>query len=72
MHKKKIVATGQGMHLEYHNINPKKEKASDCVYLTEDRICQNKDSYYYLGKCFVASDCPLKLKSTDGALHERD
>lgn len=46
--------------MEYHTVDKKKAKASNCIYLTEDRICKNKKSEYYLSKCFVASYCPLK------------
>ncbi len=56
---------GRNMHIEFHTVNPKKEKAADCVYLTTDRICQNKQSYYYLAKCFSASSCPLRMKEKD-------
>ena len=53
---------GCGMHIEYHTVNPKKEKAANCIYLTTNRTCRNKESLYYLEKCFVASCCPLKVK----------
>ncbi len=56
---------GWAMHLEFHNTDPKKKKASDCIYLTTDRICQNKNSVQYLAKCFIASDCPLKIREKD-------
>ena len=57
--------SGFNWHFEYHSVNPKKEKAADCIFLTTERTCQNKESYHYLAKCFVASDCPLRVKSKD-------
>ena len=57
--------SGFNWHFEYHTINRKKEKAADCAFLTVDRICQNNKSINYLSKCFVASDCPLKLKQEE-------
>lgn len=56
---------GSPMHIEYHNIDPKKEKAADCIYLTTDRICQNKESQWYLGKCFIARDCPCRVREKE-------
>ena len=55
------------MHIEFHNFNPKKEKAADCIYLTEARECQNKKSPHYLAKCFAASYCTFKVKAKDAA-----
>ena len=59
--------SGRAMHIEYHTVSPKKEKAANCIYLTTDRICQNKESVYYTQKCFAASYCPLKLKKNESA-----
>ena len=59
---------GRAMHIEYHTVNPKKRKAADCIYLTTDRVCQNKKSPCYLAKCFQASFCPLKVKEQDAAI----
>ena len=56
---------GRGMHIEFHNVNPKKTKAADCIYLTESRECQNKKSPHYLAKCFAASYCTFKVKEKD-------
>ena len=53
---------GRNMHIEFHNVNPKKSKAADCIYLTENRECQNKKSPHYLSKCFAASYCTFKVK----------
>ena len=56
---------GKNMHIEYHTVDPKKKKAADCIYLTTDRICRNKHSYYYLSKSFDASNCCLRVKEKD-------
>lgn len=56
--------SGFKWHVEYHTTDRKKEKAADCIYLTEDRICENKKSLQYQEKCFVASSCPLRVKET--------
>ena len=56
---------GRNMHIEFHNVNPKRGKAADCIYLTEDRVCQNKKSPHYLAKCFAASYCTFKVKEKD-------
>ena len=54
-----------GMHIEYHNVNPKKAKPSDCIYLDKDRICRCKECREYLSKCFIASYCPHKVKGAE-------
>lgn len=56
---------GPNMHLEFHTVNPRKGKASNCIYLTEDRECRNKKSPNYLAKCFAASYCTFKEKAKD-------
>lgn len=56
---------GKNMHLEFHTVKPKKKKAADCIYLTENRECQNKKSPDYLSKCFAASYCTFKVRSKD-------
>lgn len=56
---------GYGWHIEFHTTSPKKRKAADCIYLTTDRICQNKKSVQYLEKCFMASYCPLRVREKD-------
>lgn len=56
---------GRNMHIEFHNVNPKKAKAADCIYLTENRECQNKKSPHYLAKCFAASYCTFKVKENE-------
>ena len=63
--------SGYNWHFEYHTTDRKKEKAADCIYLTTDRICQNKKSIQYLGKCFIASDCPLRLRQAQANEIER-
>ena len=59
--------SGASMHEEFHTVNPKKEKAADCCYLDENRICNNKKSYYYWGKCFDASHCPHRIRERNTA-----
>lgn len=49
-------------HIEYHTINPHKEKAADCIYLNAERICRNKESPMYDRKCFVASCCSFRIR----------
>ena len=58
---------GQNMHLEYHTVNRKKEKPADCIYMTDNRECQCRECPYFLSKCFVASACRYRVKSTDAA-----
>lgn len=53
--------SGFSWHNEYHS-ELKKNKAANCIFLDEKRNCNNKKSPYYLSKCFVASNCPLKEK----------
>ena len=40
----------------------KKVKAANCIFLTEERICQNKESHKYLSKCFEATYCTYRIK----------
>ena len=40
----------------------KKKKAANCIFLTTNRVCTNKESYKYTCKCFIASYCPLRIK----------
>ena len=54
--------SGISWHTEFHTVNRKKEKAADCIYLDEERICSNKYSPCYLTKCFEASSCKLRIK----------
>lgn len=56
---------GRNMHIEFHTTNPQKAKASNCVYLSEDRVCHNKKSPDYLAKCFAASYCTFKEREKD-------
>lgn len=49
-------------HEEYHTIDRKKEKAANCIYLTEDRICRNSKCVQYGEKCFVATHCPYRIR----------
>ena len=62
--------SGFSWHTEFHTVNKKKEKAADCIYLTTDRICQCKDSYYYTLKCFSATHCPVRVKENEKILTE--
>lgn len=48
--------SGTSWHIEFHS-SPKKDKASKCEFLGEDRICNNKQAYNYLAKCFAANYC---------------
>ena len=54
--------TKNGMNDTYLPINKKKEKAANCVFLTEDRICHCKQCYYYLSYCFDSTHCPHREK----------
>ena len=60
--------SGFAWHTEYHTVDPKKEKAADCTFLDQERICNCKDSPTYLGNCFVASTCKYRVKSKQGNL----
>lgn len=62
---KKRVFAGKNMHIEFHNVNQKKQKAADCIYLHTDRTCHNKKCPEYLAKCFVASTCSFRLRQKD-------
>ena len=64
--------SGFNWHFEYHTTDPKKEKAANCVYLTTDRICENKKSYNYLEKCFIASTCPLRVKEKKAEISKKN
>lgn len=54
--------SGFNWHHEFHTVDPKKEKAADCIFLTEQRICLNKACHLYGEKCFVAAHCKYRLK----------
>lgn len=54
--------SGFNWHMEYHTTDRKKEKAANCIYLTNDRICECKKSVYYLEKCFDSTHCPHRVK----------
>ena len=55
--------TGICWHEEWHTVNPKKEKAADCIYLTKDRLCRNRDCIINGEKCFVATHCKHRIKT---------
>ena len=56
--------SGFNWHNEFHS-EKRKDKVSDCVFLSEERICGNKKSPYYLSKCFIATTCPLRMRSEE-------
>ena len=57
--------TGICWHEEFHTVDPKKEKAADCIYLTKDRICRNRNCILNGEKCFVATHCKYRKKAAD-------
>ena len=57
--------TGICWHEEFHTVDPKKEKAADCIYLTKDRICRNSKCFKNGEKCFVATHCKYRVKAED-------
>lgn len=61
--------SGFRWHIEYHTTDKKKDKAADCVFLSEARICHNEKSQQYLAKCFIASCCPLRVKENELEAH---
>lgn len=61
--------TGIGWHEEWHTVDKKKEKAADCIYLAQNRICRNKACHLYGEKCFVATHCKYRRKSSDKQSH---
>ena len=52
-------------HHEFHTVDPKKEKAADCIYLDKNRICRNRSCIKNGEKCFVASHCKYRVKAED-------
>lgn len=62
----------KGGHIEYHTVNPKKEKAADCIYLTTERECQNKKCPNYFSKCFDATGCGYRVKEKDKNITKND
>ena len=57
--------SGFNWHHEFHTVDPKKEKAADCIYLTKDRICRNRSCIKNGEKCFVASHCKYRVRAAD-------
>lgn len=57
--------SGFNWHHEFHTVDPKKEKAADCIYLTKDRICRNRSCIKNGEKCFVATHCKYRVKAED-------
>ena len=54
--------TADGMHIEYHTVNPKRDKPADCIFMIENRICNHPKSVVYDEKCYMASYCPYREK----------
>ena len=57
--------TGICWHEEWHTVDRKKEKAADCIFLDENRICRNRSCIINGEKCFVASHCKYRIKAED-------
>ena len=57
--------SGFNWHHEFHTVDPKKEKAADCIYLTKDRICRKGGCPKKGEKCFVATYCKYRVKAAD-------
>ena len=62
--------SGAACHIEYHTVNPKKEKAANCIYLDTGRICRCKASPWYLAKCFDATGCTYRKREEKTKLVE--
>ena len=61
----KGMFSGMKWHNEWHAVDRKKDKAANCEFLTEDRICTNPKSVQYTEKCFVASTCKFRKKHNE-------
>ena len=57
--------SGFNWHHEFHTVDPKKEKAADCIYLTKERICRNRRCIKNGEKCFVATNCKYRVRAED-------
>ena len=57
--------SGFNWHHEFHTVDPKKEKAADCIYLDKNRICRKKSCHLNGEKCFVATHCKYRVKEKD-------
>ena len=57
--------TGICWHEEFHTIDRKKEKAADCIYLSEDRICRKRGCERHDEKCFDAKFCRHRVREKD-------
>lgn len=52
--------SGFPWHSEYHSLKKRTVNTKSncgCVYLDDERICHNKNSYDYSAKCFVLTHC---------------
>lgn len=61
----KGIFSGFYWHQEFHNVDPKKEKAADCIYLSKDRICQKRGCERHDEKCFDATVCRHRVREKD-------
>lgn len=59
-------------HSIQHQSQRKKEKPVDCIYCTEQRECQKKECYYYLGKCFDSTHCKYKVKENEQSFNNKN
>ena len=57
--------TGICWHEEWHTVDPKKEKAADCIYLGKDRICHKRGCERHDEKCFDATVCKYRVRSDE-------
>ena len=57
--------TGICWHEEFHTVDPKKEKAADCIYLGKDRICHKRGCERHDEKCFDATLCRHRVREKD-------
>lgn len=61
----KGILSGFYWHREFHNVDPKKEKAADCIYLSKDRICRKRGCECHDEKCFDATICRHRVREKD-------
>ena len=54
--------SGMSWHTEYHSLERKKEKTTDCKFLDGNRICKNGKSPCYMSKCFEATMCTYRIR----------
>lgn len=63
--------SGFSWHYEF-NSGKSKEYDETCIHLDSYRVCQNKNSYHYLAKCFESSHCKFKRKSRPDSIKHED